>query len=236
MRTFLVMMLVLSVFIFGCTSSGGVTTQGNVSVNQNPSGNNDQVMVNSTTNVSNGANNAAVSANTSVTANGPNLGGLGYTALLALGVPIQCKITENSTTSTLYMDGKGKVRVEGSGGSGNCSTSVAIMNGNKVDISCVGSQVMPGCDWLEIETNSSTNASAGNPSQGGPGSMASDNSAPDLNALSSTQFNCQPWIEDSSKFVVSGKACNFMDIMNKALGNLSANIDVSGGMNPPQPG
>ncbi|MBI5228073.1 hypothetical protein HY988_05780 [Candidatus Micrarchaeota archaeon] len=224
--TFLVI-LVMAFLIFGCTGTGSTNVKTDTSVNAgantgNPAGNNGTTPPAGNSPPSKND----VSANISVTTDTGGLIGLGYTQLLALGVPIQCDVTNTykgkTTKMRLYLQGKNAIRIEipNTGAEGSCSSSVMIMKDKKVYTSCTGSQVMPGCDWLEIEANESAQGGAGG-SGGSANTGASE--TPEFTDVPATQFKCDPWVYDSAKLTVTGKVCSLTDILN--------NIKVGGNVN-----
>ena len=209
MRGIILAILVFGILIFGCTGSGTTNVKTDNSVK---AGGNSGTSNGTPTDTSPPPKNEAA-ANVSVTTE-PSGGllGLGYTELLALGVPIQCDVTTTfkgtTTKMRIYMQGKNSIRVEiPNTGAESCTNSAMIMKDKKVYTSCGGSQLMPGCDWLEIEAKEPAEGSAGGSANAG----ASD--TPDLEGTPATSFNCQPWIYDSAKFATPGKVCSLSDIM-----------------------
>jgi len=146
-----------------------------------------------------------------------DLVGKSYEQLLGLGVPMQCDITTSyqgkSTTVRSYMKGQAEVRSETSTtepGS-TCKKFIFIGKGDKFYMGCADGAIFPdtgdasnpfaGCEWLEMTVNKSTS--------GGTQTYA----VPDYSDVPPAQINCQPWLYDSSKFVISGKTCNLDEIM-----------------------
>jgi hypothetical protein len=195
----IILISLIAVVLFGCVSQGPSPPV------------NDSAQVGAGEQTSN-ITNISQSSNTSVHANvsaGSDLSGLGYEALIALGLPIQCDITTTSGETTmkikLYMNGKTHMREEIEGISPTCTgNTVVIIAENAMDIGCSTGQVFSGCDWLHYPINMSADESAG---------AADQSQTPDLTDLPPTQFSCSPWIPDQSKFVASGKVCDLSDLM-----------------------
>jgi len=140
---------------------------------------------------------------------GDDLAGMGYEALAALGVPLQCQMSVASEGGTfnakVYMKGTSEVRSEGSAPEGECSNTVTIIKGKKYYVSCVGAQIMDGCDWMEFTMDDSE----------APPTSGGSYQAPDYSDIPPAQISCQPWVYDSSKFATSGNVCNLDEIMNQ---------------------
>jgi hypothetical protein len=152
-----------------------------------------------------------------------------------MGVPIQCQITvtSNGTTETVntWMDGKGNVRIETpntqSSSTGTCSGNMVIISSStKMDMGCQSGQLFQGCDWFEVPLNQSTTSGG---SMGGSTGGSPQSQAPDLTNVPSTQFNCQPWVLDTSKFSTSGKICSMQDIINSMGGGAGAGAGAGAG-------
>ena len=222
MRGIILAILVFGILIFGCTGSGTTNVKTDNSVN--PGGNHGTPSGNKTPTDNSPPPKNDVSANVSVvTDTSQGLAGLGYAQLIALGVPIQCDVTSTykgvTTKMHFYINGKSSMRVEIPNAGQSCGNSVMIMQDKKIYTSCSGSQLMPGCDWLSFESNASAQGGAG----GAVNTGASE--TPDFTDVPATQFNCEPWVYDSSKFATSGKVCSLSDIMK----NLPGGGDVNTG-------
>lgn len=206
----LLMLIVCGFLLFGCT--GGDKKQP-ASSSQKPA----------TTQPSNTAAPSG-SSNTSGSSGSSGLTGLGYTKLLALGVPVECDVTITSSKTTIkykmYMKGK-QYRVEmpmSSGmysGSYGCKTSLVTLAKNKeVYMGCDGGKLMPsmGCDWMKF--NSTDSSSSGGSSSGSSSTPSSGSfTSSDLEKLPSTSFDCKAWTFDSTKFNTPGKVCTMEDLL-----------------------
>jgi hypothetical protein len=234
----IVVLLAIGLLVFGCTGpqaqantsgSAGANTGGNGAMaNESGSamGGEGQGMVNESGNAMggegqgmNGSGTATGGTTTGGSAGtgGNDYAGLDYAALLALGVPLQCDVTTTASGKTtqmkMYVNSQGVVRVEvPDDTSGLCDSNVMVMKDKKLYMGCMGSQVVQGCDWLEFAASANESAGAG------AGSSGSGYSAPNLNDSSATDFNCQPWVLDASKFDTPGKVCNLQD-MQGMMGN-----------------
>lgn len=142
---------------------------------------------------------------------GTGLGGKDYTALLALGIPVKCDVTStlNGTTTTtrFYLNSKKQIRTEIPMNQGACPMMVSVLKDKIMYMGCPdGEFFLPNCDWMEIDTSKSSGSSA-------PGGAGGTTSPPDYQNLPATSFECEPWIEDNSKFDTPGKVCNLDDMM-----------------------
>lgn len=145
-----------------------------------------------------------------------DLSGLGYSALVALGVPLECDITETSEGETismkLYMDGndntRAEVPIEDEGSSG-CSKFIFISKGQNTYLGCEGSKYPPGtdCDWMV--TKAAEGSTEEMEVEYGSGSSFDT----DYSDIPVADIDCKPWVYDASKFQVSGKACTMEDLM-----------------------
>jgi len=127
---------------------------------------------------------------------------MGWSALLASGLPYQCtvKMTGEGFTgdSKMYFSG-GKVRVESTVNAGGYSMdSVSIVKDDKVYVSLpASSRVGPhaDCEWL-------VSSATATPSPGQSEGVSSYENVP------ATDYSCSPWVPDESKFATTGQACD----------------------------
>lgn len=137
---------------------------------------------------------------------GDDLAGMGYGALAAMGVPLECDITVNSTTMKVYMKGSGEVRSEFtiSGSGSTCRKMVSVMKGDDYYSGCSDGTLFPGCDWLHTTAQDS----------GGDAGQASAE-PPDYDSIPPMDIDCRPWVYDASKFATPGKACTMEELMQQ---------------------
>ena len=138
-------------------------------------------------------------------ADGDDLTGKGYDALAALGVPLECDITMNSTTMKVYMKGsdevRGEVPIDEQGAT--CRKMVSIMEGGKYYAGCSDGTLYPQCDWLYV-TDEDSQPSAD-----------TSTDTPDYDSVPPADISCKPWLYDASKFATPGKVCSLDDLMQQ---------------------
>jgi hypothetical protein len=145
---------------------------------------------------------------------GNDFSGLGYEAVMALGIPGECEITTQSEGQSYetkaYFDGAGNVRYETPFNEPGmeCSEYVMISTAEKVYFGCAGGEFIPGCDWLEMTSSGANSSLEGSLEFTSGGSMDTDYSD-----VPASQISCVPWIPDSSKFNPSGTVCSLEDLM-----------------------
>jgi hypothetical protein len=145
---------------------------------------------------------------------GDDFSGLDYEGVMALGLPGVCDITTQSEGKTYvtkaYFNGAGDVRYEMDHDEPNieCSKYVMITDSSKVYFGCLGAELMPGCDWLEMAASGDSSTVGGEMDFGTGGGFSTDYS--DVPAAS---ISCVPWIPDSTKFQTPGKVCSLEDLM-----------------------
>jgi uncharacterized protein YceK len=152
-----------------------------------------------------GTNDSGTGTTGGDTSGGDDLLGLGYSGLVALGVPVECDVTIQEPGETLnvkmFFKGGDEFRseyVSSSGDMSECQKVVTIFKQDTLYIGCEGEQVVPdlGCDWMEFEATEES------------GTFSTD----DLDDLPPNSWSCKPWIYDASKMAVSGKSCSMEDM------------------------
>ncbi len=244
---FIAVLLVLGLFVFGCT--GQASTQANASVNATggsqapsggtPSGGNASggasgtVGTNVSVNISGGTGGTTggTTGGSANTSGAVDTSGKDYAGLLALGVPLTCTVTTENGSVKLYMNGAGVTRMEvpATSSDSTCNMTVILMQGNKFDMSCAQGSMMggstgpfAGCDWIEMTFNQSATTTGGSASSG-TSEASSVQSAP------AAQFSCQPWVPDASKFTTSGNVCNLDQMMKQIAGGSGGSYGGYGG-------
>ncbi len=144
-----------------------------------------------------------------------------FTNLLLSGSPTQCSVSyargKKSIALNMFFDGNGSIRVEEPNtGSSDCPSALLIYkgdiaNGGTFYLSCPGNNAILGtdfmhgnapCDWDSMDV-SAKYGSIGNAMMGF-GSYGS----PALGGAAASDYICQPWTSDSSKFTVAGHVCS----------------------------
>jgi hypothetical protein len=220
----IVILLVVGLLIFGCTSptppaktngTGNTQSTGGTEGTSGTSGGTGTTGTSGTTTGTGGtgttgnegtagtgsSGSTGGSSGTGGTA-GDDLAGKGYEALVAMGIPLQCDITVNSTVMKIYMKGSDEVRSEvDMSGAEACTHMVSIMKGKTFYTGCANEDIMPNCKWLQMTIQDSGTATAGT------------SKPPDYADVPPAQITCVPWVYDASKFTVSGTVCNLDDMM-----------------------
>ncbi|MEW6035708.1 MAG: hypothetical protein AB1529_03790 [Candidatus Micrarchaeota archaeon] len=213
---FVAAILVAMLFVFGCTSPqppAGAGGQNNTSGGgpTAPSGAGAGAETGAAggagaeTNVSGGAGagtNVSGGVGTGGSGGTDSFTGKDWAGLMALGVPMQCDVSADGSTTTMYVVDQGrKIRMEAS--SEGCSQTVIIIKDQKMYMKCVDEPMFEGCDWIQYDV------SAQGPSGGtGQGSQVTDyENAP------ASSLDCAAWVPDNSKFDTPGNVCNLQDMM-----------------------
>jgi hypothetical protein len=227
----LVVLLAVGMLIFGCTSPSPpakANQSGGEGPAAPPSGANDAAGGNagaagagsSDAGASGGAGSAgagtgdAGSGNGGTGGNGGNggssssddLAGMGYEALAALGVPLECDITVNSTTMKIYMKGSEEVRADVpiSAQGSTCRMMASIVKGKDYYAGCTDGTLYPGCAWLKMSENTSSAGAGASPAE-----------APEYDTVPPADISCKPWVYDASKFATPGKICTLEEMMQQ---------------------
>lgn len=144
---------------------------------------------------------------------GNSLAGLGYEQLIALGVPVECTVTESGqgTTTSLTLRIKGqKIRGEGTTTSQGVTTPTTFISlGNEMYVGIPAEQAqgpMAGCVWLKIVSNESNTT----------GSLIADPT--DGLKAPGTDYSCAPGLFGDDVFVPGGNVCDFEALMNSMMG------------------
>lgn len=128
------------------------------------------------------------------TGDGMDLTDLSYLELAALGVPVKCVITSTyagtTTTGTLYMAGEDKVRMETPY---DGKMLISLVLDTTMYVSNIMSDMYPDCEWLVIEHEETEGAVE-------EGGMTYESPTTELEELPSTDFECEAWAYDNSKF------------------------------------
>lgn len=246
----LLAILVIAMFVFGCTSSGNysanystgntsnTTTPPAPSVSQNtsattptgtsqPTGTPSSGTTPSGTSpsVSNATSGTGAGAGTQTS--GPttppsaDLSGKNYSGLINTGTPSQCTLTYSPSSGgqiklNLYFDGRGSMRMEQPNtGLSDCPSTVLVFKGDSTGngtlfFTCPENKSMLGtdfntdaaCDWTTMGISTE---------YGGIGEStigAGDYSSPMIGDEPASEYICQPWTLDSSKFSTPGFVCN----------------------------
>ena len=136
-----------------------------------------------------------------------NLEGLGYEALLALGQSLECDVTIPYGTmaqqAKIYIKGGSEdVRMEVTGESPTCPTTISIMKDDSMYMACATGSMFEGmnCDWLVITTEPD------------PAEPSSGYEAPDFTDVPPANIQCKLWIYDATKFNTPGTTCTLADL------------------------
>lgn len=140
--------------------------------------------------------------------NGGAAGGAGiatYAAALASGLPLQCTVTTNGQTSTIFIKGQ-QMMITGASAGGPYTV---VMKGSTMfmqlstEMKSSFAQMGKNCDWLTYTSNETS-------SPGGAASApvsASDYQAP------SAVWSCLPGAFGDEKFLTPGAACSMSDLI-----------------------
>ncbi|HSB46868.1 MAG TPA: hypothetical protein VLD37_02555 [Candidatus Bilamarchaeum sp.] len=214
-EAFIAVILVLGLFAFGClgspqssnnTSGSGQATQPQQPGQNVPSTGQNQPPGTSTEGQGtvNGTGGGSTSGETGTTTS--ETSGLDWTALMALGIPLECDVTTTvngtATQSHVYVQNSNTIRSEATMASGGCSQVAMIIKDKTIYMKCTNGQLFEGasseCVWVKMSAEGT--------------SPTGSTTSTDYSSLTSNDINCRPWIMDPSKFVVEGKACTFQEL------------------------
>jgi hypothetical protein len=147
-----------------------------------------------------------------------------YEDLLMGGVPAKCTLTVHEDAGdrnlVLYFDGNGNMTAdEASTGLADCPSAVMvykgdIANGGKLYASCPGHTDMLGKDF-ETDNPCAWHSMDVLAEYGGLGSSSlgfgfenESYSTPSLDSAQASDYSCQPWTVDASKFDLNGFVCS----------------------------
>lgn len=213
-RYFIAGFLVLGLLLFGCLGGGQPSGTGN-GTQGTPDG---------------GAN---VSPNNGTPAggtqdNGLSLAGLGYEQLIALGVPVECTVTDSEQGTETQMNVKMRgSRMRGEGTittNGVAVPTTFITDGTTVYTRMPADQasLLPSCDWLKITTNASATASGGvetNPTEG----LQSSNA----------KYDCKPGLFGDDVFAApTEKVCDMDQLLSSIMGGTAGGNGANGMPSP----
>lgn len=139
-----------------------------------------------------------------------DLDDLTYLELAALGVPVKCEITSTyegtTSTATIYMIGEDKLRME-TPYEGKMLVSLVL--GETMYVNNVMADMYPECEWLRMEETTGT----------GEGEYAYDQTPPstELEDMPATDFECEAWVYDASKFTAPTENVCTMEEFNEAM-------------------
>jgi hypothetical protein len=221
---YLAVILLLSLFIFGCTTpqppASGTGGSGSASGGSGASGG-------ATGGGSSGGGASGGSTDGGASTGGQtggnavdDLTGKTYVELMGLGVPMQCDITTTSQGVTTqvkhYILNSNTFRSEMTTPEGDCLNTVVIFKDKDMYVGCPGKKYPTGttCDWMKF-----TSEGTDQPTSGGSDSFE----APDYTNVPTSQISCVPWVPDNSKFAVNGKACTIQDITDEMMNQYSNN-------------
>ncbi len=227
MKNIMLVFLIGSILLFGCTQSTTDKTGDNMDNSMDTGDNMEDTgdsMNDTTQDSGDNMEDTGDSMNGTVDSNGGTGGsndllGKSFAELSVLGIPLQCDITasiEGQTTNTkVYMKGDDEVRSEVDiTVSSGCDQFVYIMKNGKVYMGCEEGEVFgdiamfEGCNWIEFEKQEGT-------VEGSESSYSYSASTPDFGSVPDSDISCVPWLYDASKFDTPGKICNIEEIMSQ---------------------
>ncbi len=151
-----------------------------------------------------------------------DLTGKAYSALTALGAPIECSIqqkdfeTQETLDMKIYLKGqsfRSETKITGPSPTGaeDCGTLVTIFSNKVITLGCDPIIPTEECNWLTLDTSKYPEAQIDDISSSGltPG---------ELEGLPGTSFSCKYGSFGDDKFkATSGKTCSFDEFVLKGL-------------------
>lgn len=219
-KTLIVLLLAFGLVIFGCVSNSPSAPPTQPSGSSNPSPSSGTPSSDSGATGSNpssppssppAVNPAPAPApSPAPSSGGPNLNGLGYAQLSALGIPLECNIRSTysgrTTNIHVYINGAHQARSEIGTMEGSRCSFVGVLKDNKMYLGCSSGSYIQNCDWLQIDIDPSAfNQSGSTPTNPGTSSM-------NYNDVPPADIQCNPWVLDTSKFDTPGRICNMNSI------------------------